>query len=197
MSNKVKWISVIVSIFVLIMVTNLDDRGDFQRIQDSIETLYEDRLVAQDYLFEMIYIYHEKSITAINLQERFNKNQNELLNQKLSEWIDKFGATKFTIKEGNLFNELESEFVKLKEIETSFQSGFTEAAVNQYESNLTDFYRTLHYLSQLQVEEGRRQLYMGQKSIESIYLLKNIEMFSLAILAVLAVVLIVYKPKEE
>ena len=51
--NKLKWILGIFVVFLLIVATNLIDRNNFVRIRESIETIYEDRLIADDLIFEL------------------------------------------------------------------------------------------------------------------------------------------------
>jgi len=51
--NKVKWVLGILIVFILILATNLIDRNNFIRVKDSVVTIYEDRLIASDLVFEM------------------------------------------------------------------------------------------------------------------------------------------------
>ena len=58
--NKLKWILGILMVFVLIIATNLIDKNNFVRVRDSVVTIYEDRLVANDLIFEMLKSVQEK-----------------------------------------------------------------------------------------------------------------------------------------
>lgn len=57
--NKLKWILGITLIFVLIIATNLIDRNNFVRISNVVTTIYEDRLIASDLIFEMLSSVHQ------------------------------------------------------------------------------------------------------------------------------------------
>jgi hypothetical protein len=40
-------------IFILIITTNLIDKSNFTRVKDSVVAIYEDRLIANDLIFEI------------------------------------------------------------------------------------------------------------------------------------------------
>ena len=60
--EKVKWVLGILLIFVVVLTTNLVDRGNFNRIKNSVVTIYEDRIVANDLIFEISTLVHEKEL---------------------------------------------------------------------------------------------------------------------------------------
>jgi hypothetical protein len=51
--HKVKWVLGIFMIFILIIATNLIDKSNFTRVKDSVVAIYEDRLIANDLIFEI------------------------------------------------------------------------------------------------------------------------------------------------
>lgn len=197
MINKIKWIAGISIIFFLILATNYVDRNDFQRIQDTMQTIYEDRIVAQDYVMELFMIYHEKALVNADASTSFNKGRNDLLNKNMQDYITKFATTRLTVKEQNLFDELVLRFDNVKKVEQSFGESISVADRQAYTSVLIDLQKSLFDLSKIQVEEGRRQLYIGKKAIYSIELLKKIEVYFLILLAVIVQLLILYKPKQK
>src|SRR5690606_29299306 len=62
--NKIKWILGILMVFVLIITTNLIDRNNFIRVRDSVVTIYEDRLIANDLIFEISKLVQEKEMAV-------------------------------------------------------------------------------------------------------------------------------------
>lgn len=62
--NKIKWVLSILMVFVLIVTTNLIDRNNFIRVKDSVVTIYEDRLIAKDLIFEMSKAVQEKEVAV-------------------------------------------------------------------------------------------------------------------------------------
>ncbi|MDG1728743.1 MAG: hypothetical protein P8K68_03220 [Algibacter sp.] len=69
--NKIKWVLGISMIFILILSTNLIDRNSFVRMKDSVVTIYEDRIIANDLIFEMSKSVHEKEIAVALLDSVF------------------------------------------------------------------------------------------------------------------------------
>jgi hypothetical protein len=62
--NKIKWVLGILMVFVLIVATNLIDRSNFIQVRDSVVTIYEDRLIANDLIFEISKLVQEKEIAV-------------------------------------------------------------------------------------------------------------------------------------
>jgi hypothetical protein len=61
-SNKIKWSVGLLLVIVLIVSTNFIDQNNFQRIQDSVTSIYEDRLIAKDLLFDIQLEIHDKEL---------------------------------------------------------------------------------------------------------------------------------------
>jgi len=74
--NKVKWILGILMIFILIIATNLIDRNNFLRIKDSLDTIYEDRLIVKDLIFKMSKSVQEKELAVARLDTVFFLDKN-------------------------------------------------------------------------------------------------------------------------
>ncbi len=197
MITKVKWILGISMVFFLILATNYLDRNNFRQVQESIETLFADRIVAQDIVFEMSMIHHEKLQLMPVSPVQFPVEAQQSLNKKMSDWIQAFSETKLTPKEENLFNDLQTDFKKVSAIETQMQTQSDVATLQAYQLALKELNDSIYTLSKFQVEEGRRQLMIGKKAIGSINMLKNLEFYVLLILAILIQILLIYKPKQS
>lgn len=193
--NKIKWILGVLMVFFLILATNLIDRTNFRRINDSVEAIYEDRLVAKDILFEISLIIQRKQIAFIQSDTSFFKNENLLLNQKKDELLLLFTKTKLTLDESRFFEFLKEDLESLKANEKLlFQSA---EARKKMESTFTIINEHIHMLSKIQLEEGRRELFISKGVLNSVELFTQIEIYFLIILAVLIQVLVIYKPKEN
>jgi hypothetical protein len=193
--NKVKWILGVLMVFFLILATNLIDRTNFRRINDSVEAIYEDRLVAKDILFEISLIIQRKQIAFIKSDTAFFENENLLLNQKKDDFLLSFTKTKLTDEESRFFDFLKEDLESLKASEKlAFQS---EDARKQMESIFTIVNEHIHLLSKIQLEEGRREMFISKRVLNSVELFTQIEIYFLIILAVLVQILVIYKPKEN
>jgi DNA transposition AAA+ family ATPase len=155
--------------------------------------MYEDRIVASDLLFEMSKIIQEKQIAVLTLDTPFLENKNNKHNQTLNQLIDKYRLTKLTEKEKFVFNQLQEELNSLKQKEKP-NTDITDAEVLKSYEKIN---KNLHELSKIQVDEGRRQVFISNKAKDMINLFTQVEIIFLIIMALLIQIIILYKPKKE
>ncbi|WMX12364.1 MULTISPECIES: hypothetical protein [unclassified Aureispira] len=189
---KIKWTVSILLVFFIVLITNLIDRNNFNRLSYSVTTIYEDRLVASDLLFEMSKIIQEKEIAVITLDTIFFTKQNDKYSQELNQLIGKYALTKLTQKEKFIFQLLQEEITVLNQKEKSFDN----VANNELFKSIQKIDQHLYDLSKIQLQEGRRQVFISEKAKGIINLFTQSEIIFLVIMAVLIQVIILYKPKE-
>ncbi|MDP4954373.1 MAG: MCP four helix bundle domain-containing protein, partial [Flavobacteriales bacterium] len=110
--NKLKWILGIMIVFVLIVTTNLIDRNNFIRVKGSVETLYEDRLKANDLLFDLSQAIQEKEVAILKSDTLFFSARNAALNREIQTYIDQYEQTQLTSDESRLFNQAKRDGLK-------------------------------------------------------------------------------------
>jgi len=194
--NKLKWIFGILLVFLLVLATNLIDRDNFLRIKDSTLSIYENRLIAKNIIYDLSNQIHRKEIALIAVDTNFYQNENEAANNILSELLVQFSSTELTTKERDIFSHLKEDIEQLQsnEAELSFGNG----AFLQKQKSLTQSIKTnLNDLATIQLEEGKRQVMISDRAISSIELFTQIEIYFLIALAVLIQFLIMYKPKSS
>ena len=118
--NKVKWVLGITVVFVIVLSTNLIDRNNFLRVNESISTIYQDRLVADDLIFDMMRCIHDKELALANLDSSFFAKRNEGETNVLQNYVSQYEFTKLTAEEEQLFDVLKKNYAKLQSIEQSF-----------------------------------------------------------------------------
>jgi hypothetical protein len=194
--NKIKWVLGILMVFVLILTTNLIDRNNFLRVKDSVITIYEDRLVANDIIFEMSKLIQEKEVAIARLDSVYFLERNNQVNNDIQDLVSRFEQTKLTIEEGKTFNEFKENLASLRNSETAFiQSKFSQnKSLTNYINNLKE---DLYKLSKIQLSEGRRQTSISKKAIDSVELFTHMEIYILVFLAILIQIIVIYKPKEK
>jgi hypothetical protein len=194
--NKLKWVLGILVVFLLIVTTNLIDRNNFVRVKESVETIYEDRLVAKGILFDMLTNLQEKEIAIIKKDTAFFNSKNSKINTGLRNLITKFENTKLTTSESNIFNSLKEDIDVLIDLEKKHeQSDFKNSikSLNQIEKVKQD----LDDLSDIQIDEGSRQLSISKKAIDNVELFTQLEIYFLIILAVIIQIIVIYNPKDK
>lgn len=194
--NKLKWILGILMVFVIIVSTNLIDRNNFIRVRDSVITIYEDRLVATDLIFEMSEAVHTKELAIALADSIYYTNQNKEANQEVGELISRYESTRLTENESKIFNELKTNLEALKTLEITYiNSRFKQKdLLNQ---RISELKQNLSELSKIQISEGKRQMSISKKAIDIVELFTHIEIYLLVFLAIIIQIIVMYKPKKK
>jgi len=194
--NKIKWALGISLVFFLIVATNLIDRNNFKRVKDSVVTIYEDRLIAKDIVFELAILVQEKEMANAFSDFDFLENQNKVVNKKIDELILKFLDTRLTVDEKRTLDDLELNLNKLK----AYEINRLEQKISHQdlvEKQLMKVKDNLYDLSKIQLEEGRRQVFISKEAINSVEVFTQIEIYVLIFLAILIQIIVIYKPKDD
>lgn len=194
--NKLKWILGILMIFVLVIATNLIDKNNFVRVRDSVVTIYEDRLIANDLIYEMLKSVQQKEIAVSLSDSSFFQYQNSKVNDNLQSLIFRFEQTKLTSEEARVFEDLKSNVQLLTGSESQFlNSDFSDTS--QIFNHIENIKTNLDYLSKIQLSEGRRQMSISKRALHTVELFTQIEIYFLVFLAVLIQIIVMYNPKEK
>ena len=194
--NKIKWILGILLVFVLIATTNLIDRNNFVRVRDSVVTIYEDRLIAKELIYEMSKSVNAKEIALIAKDSSFFNKKNQTLNTQIEGILSRFEKTKLTPEESKIFEELKSNF---KSLFNSEKNGYASNSENNFTSTglFSNIKGNLDDLSRIQISEGSKQVAISKKAIDTVELFTQIEIYLLVFLAIAIQIIIIYNPKEK
>jgi hypothetical protein len=194
--NKVKWVLGILMIFILILATNLIDKNNFVRVKDSVVAIYEDRLIANDLIYEISNSIQEKEIAVAVSDSVFFLDRNKQISKDIQGFVYRFEQTKLTTKERQVFNDFKKNLESLRNFETAFiQSKFVQnTALVKRISEVKD---NLYDLSKIQLDEGKKQMSISEKAISSVELFTQIEIYILIFLAILIQIIVIYKPKDS
>ena len=193
--NKVKWIAGIILVFVIVITTNLIDRDNFNRLRYSVTTIYEDRIVANDLIFKMSLLIHEKEMAAATSDSSFFYNENDEVNRDINDLIKRYEQTKLTNKEQEIFNDLKENLNKLSGLEKELVDSDSETNT-EIMNNLNDIVNNLYDLSEVQLSEGKIQMLASNEAMEAIDVFTQVEIVFLIIMGVLIQIIILYKPKN-
>jgi DNA polymerase III delta prime subunit len=168
----------------------------FERVKDSVVAIYEDRLVAKDLVFELSLLVHEKEVAnAINDLAFFN-SRNKVVNDSIEQLTIKFLRTEMTEREARIFNNLQLNLVKLKSLENSVTLE-QELEKGDFKSQVVRIKENLHDLSKIQLIEGKRQVFLSERAMDTVDLFTNLEISFLIVLAVLVQIIVIYRPKQS
>jgi hypothetical protein len=183
-------------IFVLIIATNLIDRNNYLRVKESVETIYQDRLMAKDMIFELLKTMQLKEIAAIKSDSSFYIQNNAKTNAEFNLILERFADTRLTREEEKVMTQLSEDFELLRTHETQYiSSGFVK---NENLLQTISLIKVeLNELGKIQVTEGARQMDISQRAMDSLELFTHIEIYILIALAIIIQIIVIYKPKEE
>lgn len=183
-------------IFVLIITTNLIDKNNFVRVRNSVVTIYEDRLIANDLIFEILKSVQQKELAVSLSDSTFFNTKNSTVNDNLQSLVSRFEQTKLTTKEAKVFNDLKKNVQSLLDSESQFlNSDYSDNSkvvhhIENLKTNLND-------LSKIQLNEGSRQMSISKRALDTVELFTQIEIYILVFLAVLIQIIVMYKPQEK
>lgn len=177
--NKVLASIVLLTLCLLVLLSNYLDRKHTESVKNSISTLYEDRLVAEIYILNMTSnIYEIRELLNSNLPTALKSKQTDNLIKNLKDIYSIYSKTKLTPKEKDTVAELIGHLRKLEEILSSHQHKPTA-----YTDKLL---ASLSKLSAIQLEESKRIM----QQVESQYAtIKTSSQFAYAIIILILVVL--------
>lgn len=195
--NKIKWVVGILLVFFLVLATNLIDQRNYRNLKNSIVSIYDDRLLAKGFVFEASLLTHEKDMANALGDKEFYETRNHQVNIKLDELMTEFCETRLTKKEQETIGDLKADLAYLRSME---ENAFTaDSAFNPtiMESQLKEIKQGLVDLSRIQMEEGKQEMIESKKSMESVELFTQMEIYALIFIAVIAQVIVIYTPKRS
>ena len=193
--NRVKWVLGILLIFVIVLTTNLIDRDNFNRLKYSIVTIYEDRLIANDLIFEMSLLIQEKQIALLRSDSVFFRQRSVEINEDIQNIIERYEQTKITQEERIIFDSFKENIKNLWKSEADFVDSDFKNKNNLLDS--IDLLKDdLYDLSKIQLEEGKRQLLFSQKTMNTIELFTRVEIIFLVVMAILIQIIVLYRPAK-
>lgn len=189
---KIKWIASILLVFFIVLVTNLVDRSNFNRLSNSVTTMYEDRIVASDLLFQLSRIIQAKEVALLCPDSSLAIKQKEQTQAPIQPLIEAYSQTKLTENEQLLFDALQEELTLLAKQEEEEQANNTKTLLGSIEK----IEQQLYELSKIQRQEAKRQVLISDKVITSINFFTQGEIIALIVMAILIQIIILYKPKS-
>ncbi|APQ18369.1 MCP four helix bundle domain-containing protein [Maribacter hydrothermalis] len=183
--------------FLLVLGSNRLNQKHFSRIQTTVNSVHEDRVVVQDYIYQLSTIIHKKELRFIS-DDKFTEEQSE--NEKAEKLLLAFKATKLTSKESSILNELTAQFKNLKNSENK-----TLEATNQLNNNngvltlnsLQEMKNKLDALAHIQLKESMQMTKQSNKSLDMNMLFAKLELAFLIIIGIAILALIFYPSKSK
>lgn len=168
--QKLKAALVLTVIFVFLFLKNLADQNSFTELGNTFSVVYEDRLLAESYIYEFSDHLSRKKLLIDD-----SKTQQELTQNKIA--IDKHNAaiqlligvyekTKLTPTEEVLFRDLKKKISQNIELEKLYlQQSNTGLTKHSLDESFYAILTNLNHLSHIQINEGERLNKTSQKIV--------------------------------
>ncbi|MCB9050501.1 MAG: MCP four helix bundle domain-containing protein [Lewinellaceae bacterium] len=192
--GKIKAALLLAIILGITILTNMLERRRFQELERSFSSIYEDRLMAESYLFHLYENLKEKQDL---LQFVAEKGINQNIRTQLKEYrkgreklIEKYAQTYLTEEEEIQFNNLDSLFAWMARLEEDIirQSDAADIPANlfqKHESVTTEAFSTLSALSDIQTIEGKALREKSKRIIMGSVSMSHFEMTILIIIGII------------
>jgi hypothetical protein len=157
--NKVCTSLILMGVLVLVLVNNLKERANSKQLKSAFESIYEDRLMAETYLFRLTNELHQIE----ELLKSPRPGQKEMLSEKVAE-IEQINLlylkTKLTVTEDQRFDHFEKQ---TRDLTRALKSQGFETA----QSKIKEALRDLQLLSEIQVSEAQSLLAQSDRIFSS------------------------------
>jgi len=175
--NKIKTTTLIFSVLCLILVTNLQERMMIKRLNESVTSIYQDRVVVGNYILQLSN-HIEEVVQILKLNNNSNlKYLNSLLTQ-----IDSINVEydKTYLTETEKVN-----FIKFTSYSTQLKSFINSSKISEALTASLEAEKILSVLSSIQVEEGKEKLdeVLGMTNTRSI--LSYLEIVIIIVISIL------------
>ena len=168
LSQKIKIALSLAVVIALVLATTLLNERNFSELQSSFTSVYQDRLVVENYIYQMSELLHLK-------QRNDTTVKGQTYNSQILDYISDYELTKFTVKETELFIEFKHKINLLFEYETSLPREISPGQAGKLASRYNELATLLQGLSEVQVEEGKNLVEQSNSIVSLSYLVSRIE----------------------
>jgi len=162
---KTKIAIALILVLFLIFAKSLVDKSNVDELEASFVTVYEDRLVVQDYIFNITELLFRMRLVVANTEsfEQYLAVKNQVIDyhEQILAIISSFERTYLTPKEEQYLNDFKELVSNKLEIQSYFSSLETseknyENSVLRFNSDFERVFNDLKELSKIQLLEGKK-----------------------------------------
>lgn len=181
--------------FLLVLASNRLNRRNFSTVEHTVNSVFEDRVVAQDYIYRLNNLFHQKEIS---LEVSESKGPQSTTNDDIALLLENFATTKLTRDESAHFEHLKENYMELQTLEKAFfvdQEPKAAESTLEMEALLKKINDNLNRLSEVQLSESLQLTQLSQKSLKMNQLLSMLEVVFLIVIGILFLLIIFHREK--
>ena len=192
--DKLKWLLIIGVVFTLVLATNLIDRRNFRNINNSVVSLYEDRLVVKNTILDMATAINQKEVAFLTKDTVSIKANNHRLTDALKNDLGKFNPSSVTASEVESLDQLKNNLDAMFKAEAALlENEFS--SLDDYKKIIERVNENMDVLAHIQMKEGKKQLITSQRNMAAVELFTQVEIIFLVLFAAIALIIIFRKTR--
>ncbi len=182
--DKMKAVAVLLLIIVLILVNNISNRRTFSKLNESIASIYKDRLMPATYIFQLTdHLYQKKLL--LNTQSDQNTAAISSHDNAVAAIIKTYETTYLTLAEKKQWAGFKKELEQYNLL-ASVSLKDNKALNERFENVL----KRLNALSEIQASEGSNIFSVSRIDISGTIIMSHLEIALLLILGIFALILV-------
>ena len=192
--DKLKWLLIIGVVFTLVLATNLIDRRNFRNINNSVVSLYEDRLVVKNTILDMATAINQKEVAFLTKDTVSIKANNHRLTDALKNDLGNFNPSSVTASEVESLDQLKNNLDAMFKAEAALlENEFS--SLDDYKKIIERVNENMDVLAHIQMKEGKKQLITSQRNMAAVELFTQLEIIFLVLFAAIALIIIFRKTR--
>lgn len=204
LTNKLKAAIVLTFLLLVIFGKNILDRKNFNELEASFISVYEDRLVVESYIFSISENLFRIKLLVNHCWEESDYShvleEIEDYEDQILKTVETFERTNLTVAEEQFltdFKEIIMNKLRINDYESLYseEAGINTTQVHIYNEHIERAINDLEKLSQIQIEEGRRLADNSEKVVNRSRIWAQFEIAALAML-LLIIYLLIYTSRN-
>ena len=186
---------ILVLAFLLVLTSNELNRRNFSTLDHAVNSVYEDRVVALEYIYRLNNLFHQKELELASTDGGIYHDDK---GNSITELLENFSKTKLTPNESVYFELLKESYTELQSLENrlsttpaSLEMGPTKE-LNVLFAKIGD---NLDILSKEQLSEGRQLTHLSNRALNMNLLFSKLEVAFLIVIGLLIVLIIFHRDK--
>lgn len=192
--EKLKIAIALTFVLILVLVTNTINKYHFTEIKESFTSVYEDRLLVENYIYKLSTELNAKQLRLYSGNETEDEKQH-VSNGRINELIKDFKDTKLTEEESEVLHAFAVNVDYLKKLElklSKLDEQKSEKGVIKQElvMHFTELQNQLSRLSEIQMEEGKKLVNNSKGIVATNYSYSRLEIIVVIIMGLIIQALI-------
>jgi len=183
---------ILAAAFLLVLASNRLNNRNFSTVEHGVDSVFEDRLVVQEYIYTLNNLFHKKELFLAN-----STTDNKAIPQypEIKNILADFEKTDLTREESLFLTSLKENYAELKTLEINHTKN--DSSKEEIISVLNSISRNLDELAEVQLLEGRQLTQRSKRSLGMNQLLSRIEIVFLIIIGILFLVIVFHRDKSN